>query len=135
MDYINKNFSEITLIYTDGFVSPLLTDFVFAVPGFHIFFAYNLLLIASSFTAEYYPIIESLLLGILLLLRIVQLFAATRVDSLIGKLGDQLGSLNINNNTPVMGCGFITPQNNIIINKKKYNIRILQNIYKHGRPR
>ncbi|XP_026819622.1 uncharacterized protein LOC113558364 [Rhopalosiphum maidis] len=61
-DFLNTNFSNHIIVYTDGSVSPLSASFSFYIPELHISFTNNLPPSSSSFTAECYAIIEALIL-------------------------------------------------------------------------
>jgi len=60
LDYIVNIFSFHTLIFTDGSVYPLSTDYVFHIPKLHISFSNNLPPTVSSFAAECFAIFEVL---------------------------------------------------------------------------
>jgi len=60
-NYLNLNYPNFTIIYTDGSVSPLSAGYSFYIPELHISFSNNLPPSSSSFTAECYAILEALL--------------------------------------------------------------------------
>lgn len=60
LDYIQNNFPNSTLIYTDGSVSPLSAGYAFFIPDLHISMSNNLPSSASSFTTECFAILEAL---------------------------------------------------------------------------
>uniref|UniRef100_A0A2S2R880 RNase H type-1 domain-containing protein n=1 Tax=Sipha flava TaxID=143950 RepID=A0A2S2R880_9HEMI len=61
-EFLNINFSDHIIVYTDGSISPLSTGFSFYIPELLISFTNNLPPSSSSFTAECYAIIEALIL-------------------------------------------------------------------------
>uniref|UniRef100_A0A2H8TL40 RNA-directed DNA polymerase from mobile element jockey n=2 Tax=Melanaphis sacchari TaxID=742174 RepID=A0A2H8TL40_9HEMI len=60
-NFLNLNYPNFTIIYTDGSVSPLSAGYAFYIPELHISFSNNLPPSSSSFTAECYAIFEALL--------------------------------------------------------------------------
>jgi len=60
-NYLNLNYPNFTIIYTDGSVSPISAGYSFYIPKFHFSFSNNLPPSSSSFTAECYAILEALL--------------------------------------------------------------------------
>ena len=60
-NYLNLNYPNFTIIYTDGSVSPLSAGYSFCIPELHVSFSNNLPPSSSSFTAECYAILEALL--------------------------------------------------------------------------
>ena len=63
LNCLNVNYSNFIAIYTDGSVSPLSAGYAFYIPELHVSFTNNLPPSSSSFTAEYYDIIEALFLS------------------------------------------------------------------------
>ncbi|KAL4099050.1 hypothetical protein QTP88_023545 [Uroleucon formosanum] len=59
-DFIDNNFANFIVVYTDGSVSPLSAGYSFYIPNLHISFTNNLPPSSSSFTAECFAIIEAL---------------------------------------------------------------------------
>jgi len=60
-NFLNLNYPNFTIIYTDGSVSPLSAGYSFYIPELLISFSNNLPPSSSSFTAECYAILEALL--------------------------------------------------------------------------
>jgi len=59
-DFIENNFANFIVVYTNGSVSPLLAGYSFYIPNLHISFTNNLPPSSSYFTAECFAIIEAL---------------------------------------------------------------------------
>jgi len=60
-NFLNQNYPNFTIIYTDGSVSPFSAGYSFYIPELHISFSNNLPSSSSSFSAECYAILEALL--------------------------------------------------------------------------
>ncbi|KAL4112254.1 hypothetical protein QTP88_016075 [Uroleucon formosanum] len=59
-DFIDNNFADFIVVYTNDSVSPLSAGYSFYIPNLHISFTNNLPPSSSSFTAECFAIIEAL---------------------------------------------------------------------------
>ncbi|KAL4119211.1 hypothetical protein QTP88_012055 [Uroleucon formosanum] len=59
-NFIDNNFADFIVVYTDGSVSPLSAGYSFYIPNLHISFTNNLPPSSSFFTAECFAIIEAL---------------------------------------------------------------------------
>jgi len=60
-NYLNINYPNFTIIYTDGSVSPLSAWYSFYIPNIHVSFSNNLPSSSSSYTVECHAILEALL--------------------------------------------------------------------------